>query len=166
MLPTFIIEGPDNSGKTTLAASLSKRLNMPVQHQTRPGSGKDFMLGFMAEQLSSHTIYDRSMAVSQFIYDKLLSRYQIIGATELDLFIDYTVFTIPTIICLPPPETVLNASAGREEMAGVSNKRSELYELYSNFAEAQISNTNVVVFDYTAQTIDDVVEWLHSRVVS
>lgn len=164
MLSTFIIEGPDNAGKTTLAAALSKRLNMPVQHQIKPIDGKDFMLGYMAEQHSQHTIYDRSMAISQLIYDKLLNRSKIIRGVELALFVDYTLSSIPVIICLPPPEVVCNVDPAREEMAGVVERRDELYRLYSYFAKAQIGNDKVVVFDYTIHSIDNAVEWLHTQV--
>jgi len=160
MQATFIIEGPDNSGKSTLATALAERLNMASIHQVRPASAKDFFYYWLAEHKFVNTIFDRSMALSQQIYDKITGRDQVIHADELDLFIKSTVDNIPMIICLPPPEIVLNASADREEMAGVADNRAELYELYSEFAQAQIGNKNVVVFDYTIHTVEEAVEWL------
>lgn len=160
MFKSFIIEGPDNAGKSTLAEELSEHLAMPVYHQVRPTDIKEFIAGFVEEQKAPTTIFDRSMAISQLIYDSLLKRLQIVGGPELTGFVEYTTFSMPVIICLPPPEVVLAASPDREEMVGVADNRAELYELYSIFAKGQIGNKNVVVYDYTIHTIEDVLEWM------
>lgn len=102
------------------------------------------------------------MAISQLIYDSVLKRKPIVDprahAAELQL-----VTTNTTIVfCLPPKDLVVNVT-DREEMEGVAENRSQLYDAYAKMAEQLKDKLNVTVYDYTKHSVDDLIEWLHSQ---
>lgn len=71
----IVLEGPDNSGKSTLAEYLGERLHMPVKHSGGPGKYPG-EINARADLLLSNpipTIYDRHPCVSQNIYVEALS---------------------------------------------------------------------------------------------
>jgi predicted HAD superfamily Cof-like phosphohydrolase len=71
----IILEGPDNGGKSTLAAELSRITGLPVQGS----EGPSLYMGEMNERIRRYldmppTIFDRFPAISNPIYDRALQR--------------------------------------------------------------------------------------------
>lgn len=166
MFKSFILEGPDNAGKSTLAAILAKDLGMHVHHQSRPGSPMEFFSACMCEtqpQGRPGIIYDRSMAISQIVYDKVLKRTPIVAPQTMVQELHAVVKHTCVIICLPPKSVVVSAPDDRAEMEGVVENRAAIYDEYAELAEKLKGNPNVVVYDYTTQTLEDVKTWLLSQ---
>ncbi len=72
----IVLEGPDNAGKSTLAAFLAGRLNIPLQHSggpsKSPGEVNERTVNFNRLSSARTMIFDRHPAVSQNIYQKAL----------------------------------------------------------------------------------------------
>ena len=66
----IILEGPDNSGKSTLAKFLSQELNLPVVHSGGPSMspGEIEQRAKKYLELTTPVIFDRHPCVSQNIY--------------------------------------------------------------------------------------------------
>lgn len=66
----IILEGPDNSGKSTLAAHLVRALELPLQHSGGPSKypGEVNTRCFQFNQRSMTQLFDRHPAISQNIY--------------------------------------------------------------------------------------------------
>src|SRR4051812_3455357 len=85
----IVLEGPDNAGKSTLAAFLSERLGIPVKHSggpsKHPGEVNERARAFGADD--SDLIYDRHPCVSQNLYqDALQTQGEYVDQRHLDAF--------------------------------------------------------------------------------
>lgn len=85
----IILEGPDNSGKSTLAAYLGNYLNLPVIHSggpsKYPGEVNERTVKFNMDRQTQ--IYDRHPAISQNIYQKALQLHgELVHETHVDAF--------------------------------------------------------------------------------
>lgn len=71
----IILEGPDNGGKSTLAAEIARITGLPVQGSEGPSHHAGEMNERIARYLDMPpTIFDRFPAISNPIYDRALSR--------------------------------------------------------------------------------------------
>jgi len=71
----IILEGPDNSGKTTLANKISARYNHPVYHAGGPPANKDEAYKRLSDTLNTSLIaefslHDRHILFGETIYGK------------------------------------------------------------------------------------------------
>ena len=66
----LIIEGPDNSGKSTLATRLSLTYNIPVIHSGGPGKPEDVeeRIRLDIDRAQQRVIMDRSFIISDSVY--------------------------------------------------------------------------------------------------
>lgn len=70
-----IVEGPDNSGKSTLVSVLASVFNMPVIHSHGPATDDEQFDVRCKHYLSQHsTIFDRHCIVSEEIYGQARGR--------------------------------------------------------------------------------------------
>lgn len=93
----IVLEGPDNAGKSTLAAFLSERLGLPIQHSggpsKYPGEVNERAQRFNAD--TSDLIYDRHPCVSQNIYQAALKTGgELVIEEHLDAFYKLEPFII------------------------------------------------------------------------
>lgn len=74
----IILEGPDNSGKTTLAKHLGETLGIPVKHSGGPSKfpGEVNSRTQAFNEANSWGIFDRHPAISQNMYVEALSQLQ------------------------------------------------------------------------------------------
>lgn len=76
---TIVLEGPDNSGKSTLANVLSKAFNLPVKssqgREKYPGEVNERVKSYLQDNRS--IIYDRHPVVSQTIYSLVVKNTKI-----------------------------------------------------------------------------------------
>ena len=159
-MKSFIVEGPDNSGKSTLVAALAKALAMKVVHNTKPTCIEEFKDVLKAEVESNNTIFDRGMAISQVIYDIALNRCPLAPSDVMNAYVELELRCLPVIICLPPEHVVCSAPKDRPEMVGVAESREQIYEAYSGFVEGVDGLHSVVIYDYMKHSVEDAVEWL------
>jgi len=72
----IVLEGPDNAGKSTLAAFLSEKLAIPITHSGGPSKypGEVNARSYGFNQDTATRIYDRHPCVSQNIYQRALKQ--------------------------------------------------------------------------------------------
>lgn len=82
----FIIEGPDGSGKTTLAEKLSKQTGFPVIHRSQPKTEEEkanMMKGYMETIKSGkNAIFDRCW-YSEMAYGPIMRDASVISYPEM-----------------------------------------------------------------------------------
>lgn len=152
------IEGPDNSGKTTLVKELAYIYERPVIHATRPESDEHAWGLFQDETQDSGTvILDRSQAMSGLVYDVVVrNQLPLFGREHIEKLAECTLL----IICLPPKEQVL-AKNGREQMEGVESNHAKLYDAYKELAHnGKIGHYSVFIYDYNEHVAADVMNWI------
>lgn len=154
------IEGPDNSGKSTLVNELAYIYEREVRHATKPADNVAAALDFEIEcRDGSKLILDRSQAVSGLIYDAVVRK-------QLPYFglhdVERLAFDALLIICLPPKEIVL-ADKERDQMEGVRDNHEALYDAYAGLVtDGKIGNSSVFVYDYTKHKPTDVMDWIEN----
>lgn len=161
-MKSFFLEGPDNAGKSTLAHELSKRLGMLVYHQDKPRSLAEYNDAILFERNTNNLIFDRSMAISQVLYDRALHRKHIDGLSGDKAKANLTSILVHqiVIVCLPPDKHLYNIDPAKAEMPGVRENHAAICEQYKRLAENYAGFSNVVVYDYTVHTVDNVIDWL------
>lgn len=84
----IIVEGPDNSGKTTLVSFLSSRLKLPTKHSGGPSKYPGEVVSRAESYLSDSTqyIYDRHPCISQNIYAEATGVGELIQDSMLKRF--------------------------------------------------------------------------------
>lgn len=70
----IILEGPDNSGKSTLAEKLSKDFGLPVWHAGGPGYSTSRLRDEMV-QITKRQICDRVNFISGPVYERALKKH-------------------------------------------------------------------------------------------
>lgn len=132
----IIIEGPDNSGKSTLARGLSKELGWPRYHPTRfkkyitdPGECQLEAFNFGYNQLiPRRQILDRCFAVGECVYGELIRTENKLGDLASRLLVTLA-NTQHLIIYCRPPESYIKAST-KPEMEGVMENMDEIIRTY------------------------------------
>lgn len=152
------VEGPDNSGKSTLVESLAQIYERQIRHAGYTGNHVcDWNLFQEELQENSKLILDRSKAISGYVYDHVVRKIES----------PFTVDDIAAvarcallIVCLPPKELVL-ADNGRDQMKGVNENLVWLYNEYVElFCEGSFDDNSIFIFDYTKHHLGDVIDWI------
>lgn len=115
----FIIEGPDGSGKTTLAEMLSKQTGFPVVHRTQPKSEEEkarMMQEYVATiKTGKNAIFDRCW-YSEMAYGPIMRDKSVIGYPEMyELERLLTKRGALIIYCTDKPETLWYRCSKRGE---------------------------------------------------
>ena len=146
-----IIEGVDNSGKTTLANTLSQHFNYPLIHS--PGHCSEMLDWAKAHLLTGgYRIYDRFPCISEHIYGPVIRGRDefksVLGKKIMTLFLDKN----PLIIYCKPPDSVIRANMG-EQMGGVEDN---ILSLILNYNRTVIYlrawGLLVIKYDYTEKS--------------
>lgn len=152
------IEGPDNSGKTTLVDQLSYIYDREIRHAGKPESN-DFAAAEFEDECadSGKFILDRSQAVSGLIYDVVVRKQMpYFGMHDVERL----AYDALLIICLPPKELVLGDKI-RGQMPGVRENHAALYDAYDSLVkDGKIGQSSVFVYDYTMHSVTDIVDWI------
>lgn len=158
----IIIEGPDNSGKTTLGNRLSKRLNVPLQHSGGPAKGKDEILmrtDNILRERNSICIRDRIPIISEYVYANALGRPSFFTDENIMHYLNLLIQMHPVIIfCNPPKEIVLggNHKFGEhdtpEHHRKVEENKLTIYEMY----QSVFSMIPHYSYDWTQDNIDTI----------
>ena len=159
----IIIIGMDNTGKTTLAETLSKELNLKLIKSTGPKVTKKDMISNMLENLESSEdlIFERYNLFEEIIYGNILR-----GESKFSLE-DYmykqTILHKPLIIyCRPSKEKIFNFGS-REQMEGVIEEKEKLLEAWDKLYLKLQEDIEVYRYDFDIQTFKFMVEYVANK---
>jgi len=148
----IIIEGMDNTGKTTLAKTLSDELSLRVVKS--PGPYKEnhtYAMSWlqMACQMREVVIFDRLAPFSEEIYGTIIRHCNLFRKYyDWPAVIDMVTIGPPLIIYCRPPDEVIFKFGEREQMDGVIQNRMILLRQY-DFLMETLPNTHLHRYDFT-----------------
>lgn len=149
----IVVEGMDNTGKTTLVNKLAEEFDLKVVKSPGPvDQGLENSLKWMQETLENkdlQVIYDRYPLISERIYGPIIRKKDIL-APYWDKLVRKFLLREPLLIyCRPPIKDILNFGE-REQMEGVIERAEELAELYDEYMKwfSKKMGTRFVVYNY------------------
>lgn len=151
-----ILEGPDNSGKSTLGVDLTRLFGWPVEHSKKPeldeyeGHDREFMAYMHAVQHLSPkaVIRDRTYAISENIYGPIIRKQSMLGLFAEQSLKMLASTQIPIVYCRPPIPLILGTS--KKEMAGVVENHRAIIKRYDEMMELlDDCGAFVYRYDYT-----------------
>lgn len=150
----IIITGMDNSGKTTLANTLSQEMGMPVVKSIGPNATRSEQDVWLLDQLIREKnlpgtiIYDRFLPFEEMVYGNILrgeSHY-----TLGDYYLTQLRELKPAIIYTRPSSDIIFNFGDREQMPGVIDQKEKLLRAWDDLMwNLQARGWDVTVFDYT-----------------
>jgi adenylate kinase family enzyme len=148
----IIIEGPDNSGKSTLGEYLSKQLGTPLQRSEKPDPAWTPVqaLEHSCRQLRPQSaIRDRAYVISEYVYGPICR-----GGSALQEYHPQAMFDLYSrpyliIYCRPRSSTILR-NGGREQMDGVLENHQRIIDGYDCLMEelARFSRCKILRYDW------------------
>lgn len=132
----IIIEGPDGAGKSTLAKSLARALDMNILKMT--ANGGQSVPEYLQKLACDGVIIDRCW-VSEQVYSDLFEREQRIDNDNAEALTEFCVLAgIPIIVLLPPLHVVISRlnERGDEYADVVCPNIVEIHKRYREWAEA------------------------------
>lgn len=154
----LIVEGMDNSGKSTLTQKLSQDLDLAVLHS--PSEYRynfDKMMDWMENEMENQrpVIYDRISPISDSVYGPIIR-----GGTPYNntvqgqkIFQKLKQMKHFIIYCRPPAEKILGFGDGREQMVGVHENGRTLLAAYDNKIGNMVdTGWRIFIYDYTDPT--------------
>jgi len=164
----IIIEGPDNSGKSSLANTLSKHLGIIVHHSGGPPrtdteivERNEFTINTL--QSKNRMVFDRVPCISDQVYGPLIRGYTVFSAdhlVQLSQDLDH-----PIIYCRAPTRVLMEVEHGHvshghdtpEHLRGVMQNTKRIIENYDKLMAA----IPHITYDYTSSgslvTIEDLI---------
>ena len=153
-----IIEGPDGSGKTTLAQAIAERHGYVYQHEGPPPPGEDLMLYYLRKLIVAHdlvvgkaargVVFDR-FAVGERVYGPLFRNKDGLGPSGGAVFgaVAARIGAVQ-IACLPPIVTCI-----KNRPEDDPSKLAKAWGAFSGFAPLY----GHIRFDYTVHDFDAMV---------
>lgn len=156
----IIVEGCDNSGKTTLVAKLAQDLQLlSINNRKRPQSLEEvnyYTLHMVQLSMYHSTIFDRWQPISEPIYGPVCRGIDLIDSNSLARLLAITQEAKPLVIyCRPSLSTILNFG-DRGQMEGVVQHGAELVSCYDSAMKTIAGILPVVKYDYEAHTYDEI----------
>lgn len=156
----IVVEGMDNTGKTTLISKLAEELKLlSITNRRRPQRREDvFHYTANMTMLSLHfsTIFDRWQAISEPIYGPICRGIGFLEDGDTDYLHAVTRVANPLIIyCRPQDSTILNFGE-RDQMEGVIDNGRELITAYDLEMETVAKWFPVIRYDFERDTYDSI----------
>lgn len=154
----IIIEGPDNSGKTTLAKFLAKEIGREYYHAGGPPKSTPEIIGrvhFSFDNKDKY-IFDRSPLISEQVYGVMRGQLYLNFEENEDLYSRFRELGPIIIYCRPPNDTILDMSTHEakphdtvEHVKQVTDKAVQMIALYDDAIEHPVMPKQVIYYDYT-----------------
>lgn len=149
----IIVEGMDNSGKSTLAKHLAEKfrlkyLHSPSEYRNDPKLMIDWALKQLLDQKLA--VYDRFSPISDRVYGPVLRGGTPYNDTAAGKSVVNLLRTVPHLIiyCRPERERILNFGS-REQMDGVTSQATRLLEEYDALmSEMQLEGYDIITYNY------------------
>lgn len=149
----IIVEGMDNTGKTTLIAELVKEFpELQTVKSLGPNKTVGDALAWVAGAIRNEdprVIYDRYFPISERVYGLTLRGKDLFGHYSYDL-ISLTLRRQPLIIYCRPSQRVVESWGEREQMEGVKSHCHDLLKRYDWIMEVikELYTVNAMMVDY------------------
>lgn len=149
----IVVEGMDNTGKTTLVKKLAKEFDLKIVKSPGPvDQGLENSLKWMRKTLENNdlqVIYDRYPLISERIYGPIIRKNDVLAPYWIKLVRKFLDREPILIYCRPPIDDILNFGE-REQMEGVVERAKELVELYDEYMKwfSKKMGTRLVVYNY------------------
>lgn len=151
----ILVEGMDNTGKTTLCKKLYDEFHLPGVRRSGPAP-KEEMVNRVQELIMSTemVVHDRCPVFSEPVYGSILRGGSIFGSKSWE-YIWLLLWKNPLIIyCRPPIERIFDFG-NREQMEGVIDQKTKLLSRYDelmNVVHIMMPNDeNFLVYDWTEE---------------
>lgn len=151
----LILTGMDNSGKTTLANTLSQLLERPIIKSLGPNHPKDekdlWLLDQMAREKAfpDSVIFDRFLPFEEMVYGKVLRGNPLYSLR--DFYLRSLKELNPTIVYTRPSSEVIFNWDGRDQMEGVIEQKEKLLRAWDDLMWSLASQGwEIMVYDYTS----------------
>lgn len=130
----IVVEGHDNSGKTTLGAQIAKAIRAVYIKAERPSAGPDLLVYHSilreAQRYSGHVVADRHVAISEPIYGPICRGSHDLNQGDIALCLGDIGLLI---YCRPPDDVILKTMGDRPQMDGVIDHAPEILKAYDSF---------------------------------
>lgn len=166
-MAVILIEGMDNSGKTTLVSKLASITGYTVVHSSGPD--KDQVKSwlnwiFLRAEGGEDIIMDRCSLISEQVYGPELRGGSVFQDTEwLGLWGRLMELNPKIVYCRPSRETICGTINNREQMEGVADHCLRLVEGYDSFF-SYLTESDLAkfwVYDYTKPNEEKaLMDWL------
>lgn len=158
----IILEGMDNTGKTTLGNFLSQKTGLELIHSPGAHQIGNQVYRWMADHFEIETqgrpiIYDRFPLLSEEIYGKVLRGGNLFEHSPEGRF-GYSLLQDidPLIIYCEPPEEQINFWGQRDQMKGVKDNWETLLTSYREFFKSNhLGFSNIIYYDYTQNSFEE-----------
>ncbi len=161
----ILLEGMDNTGKTTLAQKLHETLNVPVvklpnyRKVVDKNSYIKQLIDLLELSRKADFIVDRHPIISENVYGPILEKNNVLIQNPLwPELVEAFSKANPTIIYCRPPTAKIKAFGEREQMNGVTMNADKLILRYDALMEQLcVAGFRVYVYDWTHNAhIDDI----------
>lgn len=147
----IILEGPDNSGKSTLAKVLSELTGWPIEHSGGPGKESDFQARLLRDidLMQQKVIMDRSFIISDSIYSPACRgqslfdprpwyrKIQALDTHDADFMLIFCTGATPmTSHIVKPHETQAHVDAVLRNQQSIINRYQQVAEAFMLFTNA------------------------------
>lgn len=171
----LIFEGPDNSGKSTIASYVSHELGIPLWHFGKPPSTVEQLrkrIHFMLDN-KDFLIFDRIPLISEPVYSMLRNKNLMSSLTDSGEVYYKKLRDIKPIIvyCRPPLGTIIEAFHHgkeydtKEHLASVEEKQIALINRYDEIMRDSRLPPHWN-FDYTTQEHDSFLEKIEDEIIN
>ena len=145
----IIVEGMDNSGKTTLAEHLAEKFKLPLMHspKIRENMIQDALTILT---LNPNAVMDRFSVISEVIYGPTLRRKIIFDTfvTRWIFYMDKLAQCKPLIFYCRPPDEKIFDYGDREQMEGVKEHDKELLGAYDALMDSWAGRLLIMKYDF------------------
>lgn len=168
----IVLEGPDNSGKSTLGAGLKTILGWKFEHGKRfyhysvsdHDRGEAVYREALVQLTPKPIILDRCYAVGENVYGPIIRGHNNLNHRALDILKTLANSQSLIIYCRPPIENIVGTT--KEEMDGVKENLEAITKTYDRIMDTlEKSGAFVIRYDYTKQgSFGDIVDQCKSHV--
>lgn len=147
----IIVEGMDNTGKTTLVEQLVRETGYDRVRSSGPQSLEDMIDKVETCLTSDNIIYDRFPLISEEVYGPALRGYSLWEFSRWrEYFIQLLQLKPLFIYCRPARETILRSINQREQLEGVVERASVIIDIYDRVFDhlRRFYPMDVVVHNY------------------